>query len=73
MFKNKTNLIPIIKQLTEYIPVKDAIKLESKYLRKYVNEGWIALNRCKTGGIGSSSINLNFNCNLHIYWVFIWK
>ena len=59
IYKNKTNLIPTIKQLTEYLPVKDAIKLEGKYLRKYINEGWIALNRCKTGGIGGSLINLN--------------
>lgn len=51
----ETNLIPIRKQLTEYIPVENAIVLEGEYLSKYVNDGWIALNRAKTGGIGSQS------------------
>jgi predicted GIY-YIG superfamily endonuclease len=51
---NESGLIPIRKQLTEYIPVKDAIKMELKILNDYVDKGWIALNRIKTGGTGSS-------------------
>jgi hypothetical protein len=46
------NIIPIRKQLTEYIPVDEAIKLEEFYVEKYKNEGWVILNRTKTGAIG---------------------
>lgn len=48
----ETNLIPIHKQLTEYIPVDDAAKLEGIYVENYKNNGWIILNKVKTGGIG---------------------
>ncbi len=61
IYKNKTNLIPIIKQLTDYIPVDMAIKLENEYLQKYITDGWISLNRRKTGGIGSGTPVWNFN------------
>lgn len=53
---NETGLIPLRKQLTDYIPVVDAIKKEFEILNEYVNNGWIPLNKCKTGGIGSYSI-----------------
>jgi predicted GIY-YIG superfamily endonuclease len=58
IYTKQTNLIPIVKQLTEYLSVGEAIKLENEYLQKYINEGWVTLNRCKTGGIGGSLINL---------------
>jgi hypothetical protein len=51
----KTGIIPIRKQLTNYISVNEAIKLEGDFLKKYILEGWIPLNRNKTGGIGGSS------------------
>jgi len=57
----ESGLIPVRKQITDYIPVDDAIKMEDFYLKKYVEEGWIALNRGKTGGIGSHSNVWNFN------------
>jgi hypothetical protein len=47
-----TRLQPTRKQLTDYVNVDDAILLEGKFLLKYINDGWIALNRKKTGGIG---------------------
>lgn len=50
---NETKLKPIRKQLTDYVFVDDAIKLEEEFLQKYLNEGWIGLNKRKTGGIGS--------------------
>ncbi len=59
--KNKTNLIPIRKQLTNYLPVKEASILEGKYLEKYVSNGWISLNRRKTGGIGGKSLTIKTN------------
>lgn len=60
-YKNKTGLIPIRKQLTEYIPVDVVIKLEGQYLSEYLKNGWISLNKRKTGGIGSCSPVWNFN------------
>jgi predicted GIY-YIG superfamily endonuclease len=51
-----TGLVPIRKQLTEYVSVENAIKLERETLNKYVSEGWIPLNRCKTGGIGGYTL-----------------
>ena len=50
----KTGLTPIRKQLTDYIGVNDAIKLEGYYVEKYKNEGWNVLNKSKTGAIGGS-------------------
>src|ERR1035437_8214206 len=36
----KSGLNPIRKQLTEYIPVDDAIKMEALYVNKYKEDGW---------------------------------
>lgn len=55
----KTNLKPILKQLTGYIPINDAVLLEEKYLLKYKNDGWNILNVAKTGAIGGSEILWN--------------
>jgi predicted GIY-YIG superfamily endonuclease len=51
---NKTNLIPKLIQLTDYISLEDAIKKEKYYLNKYKKEKWIILNKIKTGGIGGN-------------------
>jgi len=52
----KTGLIPIRKQLTDYIPVNDAIKMETYYVEKYKNDNWNILNVSKAGGLGGSHI-----------------
>lgn len=52
----ETGLIPIHKQLTEYIPVDEAIKLENDFIQKYKNENWIILNKNKAGGIGGNTL-----------------
>ena len=52
----KTELMPVRKRLTKYIPVKEASFLEKYYVEKYKNEGWIILNKIKTGGIGGGYI-----------------
>lgn len=52
---NETKLQPIRKQLTDYIDVVDAIKLEEFYVIKYNNEGWNILNKIKTGGLGGGA------------------
>ncbi len=52
---NESGLSPIRKQLTDYLPVNDAMKLEGEYLNNYLINGWISLNRIKTGGLGGSN------------------
>lgn len=60
IYINKTKLTPIRKQLTNYIPVKEAVEMEKYFLKEYVDNGWIALNRRKTGTIGGASSVWNF-------------
>ena len=51
-YKESTNLIPKRIKLTKYLDVNIASELEGKFLKKYINDGWIILNKRKTGGIG---------------------
>lgn len=57
----ENNVVAIRKQLTDYVPVGDAIKLEKLYLDNYIKAGWVVLNRRETGGIGSRSHVWNIN------------
>ena len=41
------------KQLTEYVPRKQAKKLEHTFLRKYQADGWLILNTAKAGALGA--------------------
>lgn len=43
---------PKIKKLTEYLPKEEASKLEGAYLLKYIEKGWIPINKVHTGGLG---------------------
>ena len=52
----KTNISPIFNQLTDYIDVDYAIKMEGEYVEKYKNDGWCILNKAKTGSIGGCPI-----------------
>jgi hypothetical protein len=52
----ESELHPEFKQLTEYIDVEEAIKLEGYYVEKYKSEGWNILNKAKTGSIGGNII-----------------
>ncbi len=52
MYINRTGFIPIYKQLTDYVDVNSAVKLENEFVVKYVNNSWNILNRAKTGSIG---------------------
>jgi predicted GIY-YIG superfamily endonuclease len=54
--KNKTNSKYILKQLTEYIDIKNACQKEEYYVNKYKKQGWIILNKSKTGSIGGKPI-----------------
>lgn len=54
--KLETGEIPVFKQLTEYLPPKEAQEKEGEYLNKYINLGWVKLNIAKTGGLGSGDL-----------------
>lgn len=53
---NKTDLQPLIKQLTKYIFFEKAIKAEGYWQRKYKREGWISLHTAPPGGIGGNDL-----------------
>lgn len=55
-YMKETNLVPNIIQLTEYLEQTEAQLQEEKYVNKYKNDGWIILNKVKTGSIGSNII-----------------
>lgn len=57
---NETNLTPVLKILTDFVPVKEAQLLEEKFIGQYRFEGWNILNKVKGGGIGGG-ISFNFN------------
>ena len=52
----KTGLIPIIKQLTDYIDVSEAVLMEEEKKLEYLKVGWIILNKAKCGATGSNKI-----------------
>lgn len=52
----KTNLNPKLVLKTDYIDVNDASILEGKIVQEYKNNGWVILNKIKTGGLGGSQI-----------------
>ena len=56
-YVSETKLQPKLKQLTRYLPIGEAVKLEGEYLKKYIENGWIPLNKVKTGGLGGSKFN----------------
>lgn len=53
---NKTKLTPKITQLTDYLPIDEAVKLEEEYRLKYIAEGWNVLNRVKCGSLGGNTL-----------------
>lgn len=56
---NRTGYFPIRKQLTDYIDVEIASKLEGEYVERYKNDGWNILNIKPTGGIGGNTLFWN--------------
>ena len=45
-----------IKKLSEYINIEDSIKMESYFVEKYRDNGWIILNKIKTGSLGGDTL-----------------
>jgi hypothetical protein len=56
----KSGLQPIRKQITDYIDIEEASKLEGIYVEKYRKNGWNILNRNKTGATGSIIIKWTY-------------
>jgi predicted GIY-YIG superfamily endonuclease len=57
------NNIYNFKKLTEYIDVDLAKKLEEKYVNEYKKNGWIILNKYKTGSIGGQKFWTKEKCH----------
>jgi predicted GIY-YIG superfamily endonuclease len=55
-YQTKTGLIPIKKQLTEYVDVEEARILEGEFVEDYKSNGWNILNIKQTGGIGGNTL-----------------
>lgn len=52
----KTGLIPIIKQLTDYICIYDAVIEEGLKIKEYKQNGWFIINSAKHGSLGSNKL-----------------
>jgi hypothetical protein len=52
--KLKTGLIPVLKKITEYITNEESKQKENEVLNQYIDNGWIPLNKSKTGGLGGN-------------------
>lgn len=49
------------KNLTDYISINDATKMEKHFLNEYKNNGWTLLNTAKTGALGGSTLKWTFD------------
>jgi len=54
----ESGIIPKIKQITDYIDVNEASKLEEIIKKDYEKNGWAILNKIKCGSIGGNSITI---------------
>jgi predicted GIY-YIG superfamily endonuclease len=52
----KTNLIPIFKKLTDYLPIEKAKIKEKEYIKDYIKNKWQILNKTNGGEIGGKII-----------------
>ncbi|MBO7467046.1 MAG: hypothetical protein J6T94_05135 [Bacteroidaceae bacterium] len=53
LFAKKNNIpVPTMKILEENLTIKEGGEKEGLYVQQYRNNGWIILNRAKTGGLG---------------------
>jgi len=52
----KHGIIPEVKQISDYIDVNAASKLEEIVKKDYEKNGWIILNKVKCGSIGGNSV-----------------
>jgi predicted GIY-YIG superfamily endonuclease len=57
LYINKTKIKPKILKLTDFINQFDASKQEEYFMKKYENDGYTLLNRCKGGNLGGGHNN----------------
>lgn len=62
-----TGLYPKLIQKTDFLDYIEASKMEGIILNQYKMDGWIPLNACKTGGLGSVKIKREKNNSKKIY------
>ena len=55
----ETGLIPKLILKSDYIDVKESIKMEEEILKQYKNNGFNILNKNKTGSIGGTKLDWN--------------
>jgi predicted GIY-YIG superfamily endonuclease len=53
---SETDITPLLKQITDYIDVEEASKLESIKVKEYEKLGWKLLNKAKCGAIGGKKL-----------------
>jgi hypothetical protein len=53
LYQEETGLDYEYIQVTDYVDVSKAKELEGEYVEKFKSEGWVILNRTKTGALGS--------------------
>lgn len=51
-YRQFSGLTPVHKQLTPYTDIKEAVNQEKQFVENYTKNGWIVLNKKKTGGVG---------------------
>ena len=61
----ETNITPKLIELTDYIDVNEAIKMEKYYIETYIKEGYKLLNKNRGGTIGYSKNINNWDYNTH--------
>jgi len=53
-YQSKTNLSYETKQISDFLSLKEAVRLEEEIRQKYLNEGRKVLNRTKCGSVGAT-------------------
>ena len=62
----RTKLRSVEKELTDYLPVPEALKAESHYVQLYKENGWILLNSAKPGSLGGVVIKWSLQACLEV-------
>ncbi len=55
-YKKLTGFLPVVKQISDYIDVDLASKLEGFKKDEYIKNGWVVINISKCGGVGGKFI-----------------
>lgn len=54
LYIESSGLTPSLNQLTHFIDIENAQKMEETFLENYIKKGWVSLNSAKTGALGST-------------------